>query len=209
MIGNKLFSIKSGHNDFIAMKQKQQELFQAETTWFHVFRTMIDNGDIAKMGPHAFTIYCVIKAHTNFSTGRAFPSIELIVEKTGISLAQVKRELKTLENMGYLTKEKKGRSNIYQLREKVEIQDDQGRPAAVATWDYLPSSVQAAVADLKNVLVTGELAGTKIVNIERLQVNIINAQDSVVINVNSQDIDKLPLDLKESLFSLREKLDKK
>lgn len=86
----------------------QTELFNAETTWFHIFRTMIANGDTAKMGPHAFTVYAVIKAHTNFSTGRAFPSIELISEKSGISVAQIKRELKTLEEMDYVTKEKKG-----------------------------------------------------------------------------------------------------
>ena len=75
-----------------ATNAAQNELFSAETTWFHIFRTMIANGDMAKMGPHAFATYCVIKAHTNFSTGRSFPSLELIAEKTGISLAQVKRE---------------------------------------------------------------------------------------------------------------------
>jgi DNA-binding transcriptional ArsR family regulator len=153
-------------------KAAQTELFNAETTWFHIFRTMIANGDVARMGPHAFTVYCIIKAHTNFSTGRAFPALETIAEKSGISLAQVKRELKMLEEMGYLIKEKKGRSNLYQLREKVEIQDEHGRPQAVATWDYLPSGVQAAIADLKNVMMTGELGGAKIVHIERLTVNM-------------------------------------
>jgi DNA-binding transcriptional ArsR family regulator len=155
----------------------QNELFNAETTWFHIFRTMIANGD---MGPHAFATYCVIKAHTNFSTGRSFPSLELIAEKTGISLAQVKRELKTLESMDYLTKEKKGRSNLYQLREKVEIQDAHGRPQAVATWDYLPSGVQAAIADLKNVMVTGDLGGARIVHIERLVVNMNNGSGTQI-----------------------------
>jgi DNA-binding transcriptional ArsR family regulator len=164
-------------------KSAQAELFNAETTWFHIFRTMIANGDVARMGPHAFTTYCVIKAHTNFSTGRAFPSLELIAEKTGISLAQVKRELKTLEEMGYLTKEKKGRSNHYQLREKVEIQDAHGRPQAVATWDYLPSGVQTAIADLKNVLVSGDLNGARVVHIERLVVNM-NTGSGTQINLD-------------------------
>lgn len=161
----------------------QAELFNAETTWFHIFRTMIASGDVAKMGPHAFTIYAVIKAHTNFSTGRAFPSMELIAEKSGISIAQIKRELKTLEEMGYVSKEKKGRSNLYQLREKIEIQDAHGRPQAVATWDYLPSGVQAAIADLKNVMVSGDLNGARVVHIERLVVNM-NTGSGTQINLD-------------------------
>jgi len=158
----------------------QNELFKAETTWFHIFKNMVDSGDIARMGPHAATVYLVVKAHTNFSTGRAFPAIETIVEKSGVSIAQVNRSLKTLEELGYITKSKEGRHNTYSVREKVEITDSGGRPTHVATWDYLPASVQAAVADLKNVLVTGSAADARIVHIERLIVNI--AQDSSTIN---------------------------
>ena len=158
----------------------QDELFKAETTWFHVFKNMVDSGDVAKMGPHAATVYLVIKSHTNFSTGRAFPAIETIVEKSGVSIAQVNRSLKTLEELGYITKVKTGRHNTYCVREKVEIQDASGRPTHVATWDYLPASVQAAVADLKNVLVSGSAADAKIVHIERLTINIAN--DNATIN---------------------------
>ena len=180
----------------------QGELFKAETAWFHVFRDMIESGDVAKMGPHAFTVYAVIKAHTNFSTGRAFPAVETISEKSGVSIAQVKRELRTLEEHGYITKKKEGRKNVYTLREKVSVTDGDGRPAAVATWDYLPSSVQHAVADLKNVLVSGELAGAKIVHIERLQVNVVTVSDGGVnINVQQmlQDLEKLPASMREIL----------
>ena len=190
------------------MNQKQNELFQAETTWFHIFKTMIDSGDLAKLSGSSVKVYLVIKAHTNFSTGRSFPALETIAEKAGLSVAQVKRELITLEERGYVTKTKSGRNNVYTLREKVEIQDEQGRPAAVASWDYLPSSVQAAVADLKNILVTGELAGAKIVHIERLQVNFIHAKDQAIV-INAQDIDKLPKDVRDSLLSIREKMDNK
>lgn len=182
--------------------QNQGELFKAETTWFHVFRDMIENGDVAKMGPHAVTVYLVIKAHTNFSTGRAFPAVETIVEKSGISQRQVLRELKVLEEFGYITKEKKGRSNHYTLREKVSITDEHGRPAAVATWDYLPSSVSHAMADLKNVLMTGDLGGAKIVHIERLNVQINNGPGTA-IQINEADLAKLPEDMRETLLKLR------
>jgi len=183
---------------------KQQELLEAQTQWFHVFKAMIEQGDVAKMGPHAFTVYVVIKAHTNFSTGHAFPGIDVIAEKSGVSVAQVKRELKTLEAAGYITKEKRGRSNHYILREKINVTDAHGRPQAVATWDYLPSSVQHAVADLKNVLVSGDLAGAKVVHIERLQVNVTHLHDNAM-NFNVQeftaDLEKLPKAMRDKLLA--------
>ncbi len=150
---------------------KQLELFQAETTWFHVFRAMVDNGDIAKIGPYATTVYLVIKSYTNYNSGLAFPSIDTIIEKTGISERQVKRAIQTLVDSEYLRKERKGRRNLYTLREKVDIADQDGRPAATATWDYLPSTVKEARAELKKFVMTGAQDG-KIINIETLNLNI-------------------------------------
>lgn len=186
----------------------QQELFKAETTWFHIFKTMIDSGDLAKLSGSAVKVYLVVKAHTNFSTGQAFPNIETIAEKAGLSVSQVKRELDVLRECGYIIKEKRGRANAYTLREKVQITDDTGRPAAVATWDYLPSSVQHAVADLKNVLVTGDLAGARIVHIERLQVNINHLHDNAVnFNISQfmADVDKLPAEIRDKMLSAFQK----
>lgn len=153
------------------MADPQGELFKAETSWFHVFNAMVQSGDVAQMGPHAVATYLVIKAHTNFSTGRAFPSIETIVEKSGVSRAQVMRSLQTLEQFGYLAKERSGRNNIYRLREKVAISDQDGRPAAVATWDYLPTSVREAQAELKKFIMSG-IADGKVVYIEQLNLNV-------------------------------------
>lgn len=185
------------------MTAKQIEMFEAQTTWFHVFKDMIDSGDMAKLPATSIKTYLVIKAHTNFSTGRAFPAIETIVEKSGVSRAQVMRDLKALEEAGYITKEKVGRNNLYHLREKVEIRDETGRPAAVATWDYLPSSVRDAVADLKNVLVTGDFEGAKVVHIDRLQVNVTHLHDNAV-NMNVQQmlgsLESLPDDLRERVI---------
>jgi biotin operon repressor len=154
------------------MSGEQMELLSADTTWLHVFRDMIFRGEAAKMGPHGFTAYCVIKAHSSLNSGESFPSLETIAKESGMSVAQVKRELDKLESMGYLMRSKKGRVNEYKLREKVDILNDSGAVQAVATWDYVPIGVKAAVADLKNVIVTGDLAGARIVNIERMVVNI-------------------------------------
>lgn len=170
----------------------QGELFEAQVTWFHVFVAMIESGDVAKMGPHAVTVYMVIKAHTNFSTGRAFPAIETIVEKSGISRAQVMRSLATLEEYGYLTREKKGRHNVYTLREKVEIHDASGRPAAVATWDYLPTAVTEATAQLKQFLLTGKLGDGKVIYIENLNMNVQINRDAATGTMNIEQAPDSP-----------------
>jgi DNA-binding transcriptional ArsR family regulator len=157
----------------------------AELAWFHVFKAMIDDGELAKMGPSAFATYCVIKSHANFSTGKAFPSVETISQKSGISERQVKNDLKTLEDHGYIIKEKMGRKNLYTLREKILISDHTGKPAGQATWDYLPDAVRTAVADVKNVLMSGDFADAKVVKIENLQIVIVNAEPGANVNVNS------------------------
>jgi DNA-binding MarR family transcriptional regulator len=185
----------------------QQELFQAETTWFHIFKAMIDNGDAAKMGGTAFLVYSVIKSHTNFSTGRSFPAHETIAEKSGISVDQVKRCINKLIEMEYITKGKRGRQNVYTLREKVQVLDVEGRPTAEATWDYLPNMVKAAVADLKNVLMSGDLAGAKIVHIERLNIQINNGDHNVNVNEMKDRIASIvDPELKESMQQLLERL---
>jgi len=169
------------------MDVKQMELFKAETTWFHVFVSMIENGDVAKLGPYAVTVYLVVKAYTNWKTGKAFPSIDTIVEKSGISRAQVVRSLASLTEQGYLDRAKVGRKNSYTLREKVTLKDEEGRPAAFATWDYLPSTVEAARAELKRFMLTGEHDG-KILFIETLNLNVqVNTGDHNLINQGKLD----------------------
>lgn len=184
-------------------EKAQAELFQAETTWFHVFKDMIDSGDMAKLDGSAIKVYLVVKAHTNFSTGRAFPALETIAEKAGLSERQVMRCLTELENYGYITKEKTGRHNTYTLREKVSIKDELGRPQAVATWDYIPNTVKDAMAELKHAVVTGELVGGKIINIQNLVINV-STGDSTQININAADLEKLPKDMQEKLLAMRD-----
>jgi DNA-binding transcriptional MocR family regulator len=164
-------------------RKNQLPLFQAEASWFHVFRSMVDNGDVARMGPYSTTIYLVIKTYANYSTGTAFPSVDLITEKSGISKRQVIKSLSELETAGYITKEVRGRSNVYTLREKVEIKGPDGRPEAVATWDYIPKHVQAAQAELKNFLLTGSAADARIIHIARLTLNLQTGDHATMLNL--------------------------
>ena len=179
------------------------ELFKAETTWFHVFVSMIENGDVAKLGPYAVTVYLVVKAYTNWKTGKAFPSIETIAEKSGISRAKVITSLASLTEYGYMDKVKIGRKNSYTLREKVTLKDEEGRPAAFATWDYLPSTVEAARAELKRFMLTGEHDG-KVLFVETLNLNVqVNMGDH---NLNNQG--KLDPTTEAALGRLKASMDK-
>jgi DNA-binding transcriptional regulator YhcF (GntR family) len=165
------------------MSNNQNELFQAETSWFHIFKAMIDSGDVAKMGGTVFMVYSVVKSYTNWSTGRAFPSFDLLSEKTGLNRRTIIRSLATLETMNYIVKEQKaGKVNRYRLREQVPIIQE-GRPYATASWDYLPSVVGEAHAELKNFLATG-LENGRIVNIEHLHLTLNIANAGGVINNN-------------------------
>lgn len=180
----------------------QTSTLEAETHWFHMFVTMIRGGDVAKLGPYATTIYLVIKAYANYKTGESYPGVELIANKSGISTAQVKRELKTLVKYGYIRKTRCGRSNHYQLREKIQIKGEGGQPAAIASWDYLPCSLQQTIAELKNVLVTGDPAGVRIIQIEHLQVNVNHLHDNAT-NFNVQQylsaLEGMPANLRSTL----------
>ena len=46
---------------------------------------MIKSRDMAKIDGSAIKIYIVIRAYTNFATGMAFSSINLIAEEPGLS----------------------------------------------------------------------------------------------------------------------------
>jgi DNA-binding transcriptional MocR family regulator len=173
---------------------------KAQTQWFHVFRAMIDQGDIARIGPHAFTVYAVIKAHANYHSGMASPSIERIAEQSGVSVAQVKRALVVLETDGLILITKSGRSNNYTLCEKIQI-TKADRPHTLATWAYVPKRAGDTIKELKLALDADEITCTKILNIERLNVQINLAEgnsqiDSQTVNI---DWDRFPPSIRDML----------
>ncbi|MET3456174.1 helix-turn-helix domain-containing protein [Pseudomonas kilonensis] len=173
---------------------------RAQTQWFHVFRAMIDQGDVARIGPHAFTVYAVIKAHANFDDGLSKPGIQRISEQSGVSQAQVKRALGVLEEAGLIAKKKCGRANQYNLREKVQLLEN-GLPHTVATWDYVPSRAQHTVSELKKAMTAGDLVSTQILNIERLNIQINLAGGNAQVDSSSLqiDLDRLPPSIRETL----------
>lgn len=187
---------------------EQGDLFKADATWFHVFRSMFENETASKIGPYAFTVYCAIKSHADFHSGEAFPSVGALAKKTGISERQIKSALVTLEENALLRKEKIGRSNHYVLREHIPIlESTSGEVAALATWDYAGMAVKYAVQDLKNVVISGDLNGAKIVHIERMHVEIKQAQvvvgsNNTAVQIGDADLASLPEDMRSRLAEI-------
>lgn len=156
----------------------------AQTQFFHLFKVMFDSGDVALMGAQAFTIYAYIKSCVNYEKAEAFPTIETIVEKTGISRAQVFKELPKLVDMGYLSSRKQGRKTIYTLCEKIPLIDKDGNVQTTATWEYVPQYAAKAVQELKDILRGNAAPGeARFVHIENLQVIISQVQEGATQNV--------------------------
>lgn len=132
-----------------------------DTSFFSLFRQMFLQGTVAEIGASAFTVYCAIKAHTDFNTGSSFPSQRLLAEQTGFSERQIIKSLKVLEQHGLLEKNREQTRNVYRLKERLVVDSK-----TVATWDYLPATLKKARQELRNFALTGELKDAKIIHIE-------------------------------------------
>jgi predicted transcriptional regulator len=159
-------------------EDSQEELFPLDPSWFHVFREMIDNGDAAKMGGTTFLIYCVIKAHVNFTTGASFPQMSTIATKSGCSERTCYRYIEDLVAMGYVTKKKKPGSkvNLYKLKEKFYFEIEGREPGTKeeinAAFDYVPKGIAKAVHELRQVEITGKDPANPSIRIDRMVINL-------------------------------------
>lgn len=171
---------------------QQPDLFGYDASWVHLFRALVMGGDAGRMGGSVFLVYAVIKTYASHTTGFATPTVQTIAEKANLSDAQVERHIRTLVDLGYLTRQRVGRRNQYRLREKVSLVDPSGEVGAVATWDYIPAAVQAATTELRNYRQTGRHGwrfseAGQVIHIDRLVVSI---GDHNTINVADNNDNK-------------------
>ena len=182
--------------------QDPEDRLKSNTHWFHIFQAMVEH-ELAKLGPDAFAVYCVIKSHCDLRTGLSIPSVQTIARKAGISERQVMRKIKSLEDQGYICKSRARKYNQYQLTEKIMISDSQGRHRGHAQWKYRPGEIKDAVQELKRMLLSKETEGQHI-HIEHLQ--IIESQINIGFQINQTDLDHLAEsnpDLFNKLLSIR------
>lgn len=167
--------------------QEPQDQLKTNTYWFHIFKAMVDY-ELAKLGPYAFAVYCVIKAHCDLKTGLSIPSIPTIASKAGISSRQAMREIKLLESLGYISRTRSRKHNEYTLTEKIVISDSQGRHRGHAQWEYRPAQIKNTIEELKRMLFNREAVGPGI-HIENLQ--IIENQTNIGFQISQADLDHL------------------
>lgn len=194
---------------------KPEKVYEADTSWFHVWTQLIKSGEIVRMGHSAFCVFMVIRSYVNFQTGASFPSVETIGELTGLRERQVFRQLQVLERMGYITKRKEGRRNTYTLVDKMTFQGKAGRPQAIASFDYVPTLVSQIREELKSFMLTGDDQAPTIIHVDKLVVNVAmrdqNNQNIVVGTIDDIEDQVLKghlLHLKESMEAKRKERDR-
>lgn len=179
------------------MSDNQLDMFEAQTGWFHVMKTMITSKEAADIGGNAFLLYGVIKTFANSQDGRAFPAIETLMEFTGMSKQTVLTCMKKLEERGYLEKvqlprKSGGVRNSYVAMEKVLINDQAGNQVGVAAFPYIQQAFSAAHAELKKVLINGDVDGLRHVTIERLNINLTIQNADTINNYGTVDKQEPP-----------------
>lgn len=181
--------------------QAPQDEWQADGWWFHCFRTLIDSGQLARMSGSACKVYLVIKSHANYKTGLAGPAIATIATKSGLSLAQVKRELTSLGKSGLIRKQKSGRHNVYQLVEHFPLVGSDGTPVAMGRWDYIPAKVSAVTEELKQSVAAQSMNNSVLIRIDKLQVQVIE-RGSQGVQIGDIDLGSMSADLRKPLERL-------
>ena len=166
-------------------------------TWFHVLRSFSHDKEIAKIGTMALAVYIVIKGHTDFHTGSAFPSIPVIADQIGVTDDTIRLALKQLVKHGWLTVGKKGRSNLYSVVEKVHIDGQDGQRWATAERKYVGKEFQGFVEELQRLAKTGNLPTDRAITVNltvNIQNNTFNGNDNTptmnVQNVASDSDDE-------------------
>jgi hypothetical protein len=64
-------------------------LFSAETTWFHVFKSMIESGDAARLGGTVFSSTASSRRIRTSSMEPPFPRLRRFARQAGLSESQV------------------------------------------------------------------------------------------------------------------------
>lgn len=116
---------------------------------------LFESGLVAQIGPNSFAVWSAIKAHADFQTGIAWPSIRRLMELTGLASATVQKCLTTLEANRLLRSEVKNKRRYYLARERLDINLG-SRVICTIVVDYVPASMRTKLARVKDALTTGE-----------------------------------------------------
>lgn len=133
-----------------------EKTIKADTWWFHIFRSFISSGELAKIPASALKTYIALKSHTNISSGIARISLKTLACETGSSRETVKRSISTLVQLGHIKSlPSAGRVNSYKFFEHFDIQNSHGSSIGVATFSYNGSAAGSIQKELIDTLKKG------------------------------------------------------
>lgn len=119
---------------------------------------MFESGLAGEVGANPFFVWLAIKAHANFQTGEAWPSIRRLAEITRLSPNTVQKAIATLENSRLLRTTRKGNqktSTRYVARERLDVKFGDQLLCSIVV-DYVPAQIRKKLERIKGSLKTGE-----------------------------------------------------
>ena len=174
------------------------ELLAIEAGWFHVFHDFVRT-KMAGMSCSDLRVYLAIRTHVN-NKGESFPSREMIAKIAGISLAQTKRAILSLEAAGYIVKDKVGRHNVYQMLDQWPVVKGVAREevSRFEITPYIPALVNEITQQLKAALASGNITINGPVNLHlNMPVTVNNTTNNttnnLTIKLNKNRENPLPL----------------
>ncbi len=151
--------------------QHDLDLFGADVTWFHLFRSMIQSGQIAELGTSVFAVYCVVKSHSNFQTGTSFVSVSRIGELTGLGKRAVLNCMAKLKEKNLIHVEKIGRQNYYRINEHLPVVDSNKNQVGTFSFEYQPTKIVQIKQELEQFLRHGIPQNARVtININQAEV---------------------------------------
>ena len=115
---------------------------------------LFESGLVAQIGVSAFAVWAAIKAHSDYQTGIAWPSIRRLMLLTGLANATVQKCLDTLEASHLLRSETKHKRRYYVARERLDVSIG-SRVLCTIVVDYVPSVMRDKLKRVKDALSTG------------------------------------------------------
>jgi len=126
-------------------------------------RDMFASGLAAQIGMNAFGVWQAVKAHADFESGEAWPSMRRLGDMTGLSVGAVHKSVDTLLQARLLrvvTKGNRGRGSTYVARERMDVRLGE-RVLCTIVLDYVPATLRKTLADISEA-VKGDVASPEV-----------------------------------------------
>ena len=120
-------------------------LGRINTTFGTYQADLFESGLVAQIGPNSFAVWAAIKAHADFQTGIAWPSVRRLMALTGLASATVQKCLGTLEDAHLLRSDVRNKRRYYVARERLDVSLGQ-RVLCTVVVDYVPASMRDRLA---------------------------------------------------------------